>query len=135
VLSSTAAIVVFGEIIPQSICVRYGLPLGAYFAPFVKALMYLMYPIAVPIAKILDYMLGEDHGTFYKKAGLKSLVSLHHHIGIDRLNEDEVTIISAVLDLKDKPVQQIMTPMKDVFILSSDTILDEQMVEKILFVL
>ncbi|GMM49677.1 Mam3 protein [Starmerella bacillaris] len=132
VLSATAAIVIFGEIIPQSICVRYGLPLGAYFAPFVKVLMYIMYPIAVPIAKILDYLLGEDHGTVYKKAGLKSLVSLHHHVGIDRLNEDEVTIISAVLDLKDKAVSQIMTPIEKVFTLSSDTILDEKMVEKIL---
>lgn len=132
VLSSTAAIVVFGEIIPQSICVRYGLPLGAYFAPFVKVLMYAMYPVAVPIAKVLDCLLGEDHGTVYKKAGLKSLVNLHHHVGIDRLNEDEVTIISAVLDLKDKPVSQIMTPIENVFTLSSDTILDEDMVEKIL---
>lgn len=132
VVSSTAAIVIFGEIIPQSICVRYGLPLGAFFAPFVQCLMYLMYPLAVPIAKLLDTVLGEDHGTIYKKAGLKSLVTLHHHMGIERLNEDEVTIISAVLDLKDKPISHIMTPIKDVFVLSSDTVLDEAMVEKIL---
>jgi len=132
IVSSTAAIVVFGEIIPQSICVRYGLPLGAAFAPFVKFLMYAMYPLAVPIANLLDYTLGEDHGTVYKKAGLKSFVTLHHHMGIERLNEDEVTIISAVLDLKDKPVSQIMTPINDVFVLSSDEILDEAMVERIL---
>lgn len=132
VVSSTAAIVIFGEIIPQSICVRYGLSLGAFFAPYVLALMYLMYPIAYPVALLLDWVLGEDHGTVYKKAGLKTLVTLHHTMGVERLNEDEVTIISAVLDLKDKPIGSIMTPIQDVFVLSSDTILDEAMVEKIL---
>lgn len=132
VVSSTAAIVVFGEIIPQSLCVRYGLSLGAWFAPYVKALMYATYPLSYPIARLLDYCLGEDHGTVYKKAGLKSLVTLHHHMGVDRLNEDEVTIISAVLDLKEKPIVSIMTPINDVFVLSSDTVLDEEMVEKIL---
>lgn len=132
VVSSTAAIVIFGEIIPQSICVRYGLPLGAFFTPFVRVLMYLMYPVAVPIAQLLDYALGEDHGTVYKKAGLKSLVTLHHNMGNDPLNTDEVTIISAVLDLKAKPVEKVMTPIKDVFVLSSDAILDESLVEQIL---
>ena len=120
---------------PQSICVRYGLPIGAWMAPVVLVLMYIMAPVAWPTAKLLDYLLGEDHGTTYKKAGLKTLVTLHKTIGTspdERLNEDEVTIISAVLDLKAKPVGNIMTPMDDVFTMSSDTVLDEKMMENIL---
>ncbi|RPA96758.1 DUF21-domain-containing protein [Choiromyces venosus 120613-1] len=135
VLSSTVLIVIFGEIIPQSVCVRYGLSIGAYLSPFVIGLMYLMYPVAYPTALLLDYILGEDHGTVYKKAGLKTLVTLHKNLGpspSERLNEDEVTIISAVLDLKDKPVGSIMTPIKDVFIMSSDTVLDEETMNRIL---
>jgi metal transporter CNNM len=96
--------------------------------------MWIMSPIAWPTAKLLDYLLGEDHGTTYKKAGLKSLVTLHKSLGHaeERLNEDEVTIISAVLDLKAKAVGSIMTPMKDVFTMPSDTVLDEKMMENIL---
>jgi metal transporter CNNM len=104
-------------------------------APVVLALMYVMAPVAWPTAKLLDYLLGEDHGTTYKKAGLKTLVTLHKTLGTspdDRLNQDEVTIISAVLDLKAKPVGNIMTPMDDVFTMSSDTVLDEKMMENIL---
>ncbi|KAF2421144.1 DUF21-domain-containing protein [Tothia fuscella] len=135
VLGSTVLIVIFGEIAPQSVCVRYGLPIGAWMSPFVLGLMWLLAPIAWPTAKLLDYLLGEDHGTTYKKAGLKSLVTLHRTLGespTDRLNQDEVTIISAVLDLKDKSVGSIMTPMSDVFTLAADTVLDEQMMEGIL---
>lgn len=131
VVASTAAIVVFGEIIPQSISVRYGLQVGSMFAPFVLILMYIMYPIAYPIAMLLDYLLGEDHGTVYKKSGLKTLVTLHKTMGVERLNQDEVTIISAVLDLKEKPVSAIMTPINRVYTMSADTILDEKTVDEI----
>lgn len=104
-------------------------------APLVLGLMWIMSPVAYPTAKLLDYLLGEDHGTTYKKAGLKTLVTLHKTLGTspdDRLNEDEVTIITAVLDLKTKPVGRVMTPMKDVFTMSSDTVLDEEMMDNIL---
>lgn len=52
-----------------AICVRYGLAIGARTAWMVLVLMYLMYPIAYPTALLLDYFLGESHGTVYKKAG------------------------------------------------------------------
>jgi metal transporter CNNM len=104
-------------------------------APFVLVLMYLLAPIAWPTAKLLDHLLGEDHGTVYKKSGLKTLVTLHKTLGStpgDRLNQDEVTIISAVLDLKDKAVGDIMTPMGDVFTMSVETVLDEETMDAIL---
>lgn len=134
VLGSTVLIVIFGEVVPQSICVRYGLPIGAWMAPAVLALMYFMSPIAWPVAKLLDRLLGEDHGTIYKKAGLKTLVTLHKTLGEagEQLNSDEVTIISAVLDLKEKSVGSIMTPMDDVFTMSFDTVLDEHTMDIIL---
>jgi metal transporter CNNM len=135
VLGSTVLIVVFGEIVPQSICVRYGLPIGSFMAPCVLFLMWILAPVAWPTAKLLDFLLGEDHGTTYKKAGLKTLVTLHRTLGPspnERLTQDEVTIISAVLDLKEKPVGSIMTPMEDVFTLSADTVLDDDMMNTIL---
>ncbi|KAL9070568.1 MAG: hypothetical protein Q9157_005772 [Trypethelium eluteriae] len=104
-------------------------------APFVLGLMWVLGPVAWPTAKLLDWLLGEDHGTIYKKAGLKTLVTLHRTLGQtsdERLSQDEVTIISAVLDLKQKPVGNIMTPMNDVFTMSADTVLDEKMMDTIL---
>ncbi|KAK9367309.1 hypothetical protein V1509DRAFT_626922 [Lipomyces kononenkoae] len=132
VISSTGLIVIFGEVIPQSVSVRYGLAIGAVFSPFVKLLMYVMYPVAYPTALLLDHVLGEDHGTVYRKAQLKTLVTLHRSMGVERLNKDEVTIISAVLDLNEKPVGNIMTQIQDVYTMSADRILDEEAVEEIL---
>lgn len=100
----------------------------------VLVMMWLLAPIAWPIAKLLDWALGTDHGTVYKKSGLKTLVTLHKSLGAvgERLNQDEVTIISAVLDLKEKPVYSVMTPMDDVFVMAEDTVLDEKTMDKIL---
>ncbi|PFH55283.1 hypothetical protein XA68_10195 [Ophiocordyceps unilateralis] len=134
VVGSTVLIVIFGEIVPQSICVRFGLPIGGYMSKPVLVLMYLLSPVAWPTAKLLDWILGEDHGTVYKKSGLKTLVTLHKSLGdlSERLNQDEVTIITAVLDLKDKPVSEVMTPMDDVFTLAEDHVLDEKTMDTIL---
>jgi metal transporter CNNM len=103
-------------------------------APFVLTLMYILSPVAWPTAKLLDWLLGEDHGTVYKKSGLKTLVSLHKSLGDtgQKLNEDEVTIIGAVLDLKDKSVGSIMTPMEDVYTMSLDDVLDEETMDEVL---
>ena len=122
---------IFGEVVPQSVCVRYGLPIGGFMSKPVLVCMWLFAPVAWPIAKLLDYVLGESEDTVYKKSGLKTLITMHRSLG-QILNHDEVTIISAVLDLKEKSVEDIMTPMEDVFVLSQDTVLDEPMIDMIL---
>lgn len=90
-----------------------------------------MSPIAYPIAMLLDSWLGVHHGTTYRRTELKTLVSLHQVNGIGELTDDEVTIIASVLDLKEKPVSMVMTPLEDVFTLSEDAILDEELMEEI----
>ena len=60
ILLSVTLVLFFGEVIPQALCKAYGLQIGASTACFVKALMSLLYPIVWPIAKILDYLFGEE---------------------------------------------------------------------------
>ncbi|ORE12911.1 DUF21-domain-containing protein [Rhizopus microsporus] len=132
ILISTALIVIFGEVIPQSICVRYGLAIGAKCSKIVLVIMYLLYPIAYPTSLVLNHFLGTTRGTTYKKAGLKCLVSMHQSDDTEGLTSDEVHIISSVLDLKEKRVCDVMTPLKDVVTLSLDTVLDKTIVHQIL---
>ncbi|KAL9553875.1 hypothetical protein MBANPS3_003081 [Mucor bainieri] len=66
-------------------------------------------------SQMFTYFLGESHGTIYKKAGLKTLVSLHQSDDdIEGLTEDEVHIIKSVLDLREKSVASVMTPIQDI---------------------
>ncbi|KIN93515.1 hypothetical protein M404DRAFT_1008871 [Pisolithus tinctorius Marx 270] len=132
VVISTTAIVIFGcGIIPQAVCVRYGLAIGARCAPFVLFLMYILSPVAYPIAKLLDRVLGKSETHTYKKAELKSFLQFHR-TGEEPLRDDEICILNGVLELNNKNVESIMTPICDVVTLSSDTILDHATVEAIL---
>ncbi|KAF9145725.1 hypothetical protein BGX30_007318 [Mortierella sp. GBA39] len=131
ILISTLLIVVFGEIIPQAACARYGLAIGSYCAKPMLVFMYIMSPVSYPIAMLLDKWLGVHHGTTYRRTELKTLVSLHQVDGMGELTDDEVTIIASVLDLKEKAISTVMTPLDDVFALSEDAILDEELMEEI----
>ncbi|KAJ7063069.1 hypothetical protein C8F01DRAFT_1055206 [Mycena amicta] len=128
VLLSTTAI---GIIIPQALSVRYGLAIGAACAPFVLVIMYIMSPVAYPIARLLDWVLGEGESHTYKKAELKSFLQFHR-TGEEPLRDEEISILNGVLELGGKRVEEIMTPMKDVVALSADTVLDDKLVETIL---
>ncbi|KAL0570410.1 hypothetical protein V5O48_011545 [Marasmius crinis-equi] len=136
---STVAIVIFG-IIPQAVGIRHGLSIGAACAPFVSSLMWIMYPIAYPIAKLLDRVVGVHESHTYRKTELKSLLELHR-TGEEPLEDDEITILTGVLDLRSKRIEKIMTPLKaraiscfftDVATLSSDTVLDQKKLDELL---
>ncbi|KAN0138681.1 hypothetical protein V8E53_003669 [Lactarius tabidus] len=121
----------YPRIIPQAVSVRYGLSIGARCVPVVLTLMYLFAPIAWPIAKLLDHVLGKSDVHTYKKAELKSFLQFHR-TGEEPLRDDEISILNGVLELNTKKVESIMTPMKDVVTLSSDTILDAKTIESLL---
>jgi ankyrin repeat/SOCS box protein 13/metal transporter CNNM len=70
IVVSVTAVLLFGEIIPQALCTRYGLAIGYYLSPVIKFLMLVLVIIAWPIAKMLDVLLGKEHSTFFRRAGL-----------------------------------------------------------------
>lgn len=91
VVVSTTMIVIFGEIIPQSVCVRYGLSIGGFCAPMVLGLMWLFAPVAYPIAKLLDWALGSEEDHTFRKAELKTFLQFHKE-GEEPLRDDEVSV-------------------------------------------
>ncbi|GAB5586627.1 hypothetical protein Unana1_01527 [Umbelopsis nana] len=134
VVASTVLLVIFSEIIPQAVCSRHGLAIGAFFAWPVRILIYVLFIIAWPIAKVLDLLLGSQHGVLYRSAELKELIALHattQEKGGD-LQTDAVTILQGALDLQEKTVIHAMTDIRDTFMLSIDTILDRKTMTKIL---
>ncbi|ODQ50589.1 DUF21-domain-containing protein, partial [Saitoella complicata NRRL Y-17804] len=133
IVTSTVLIVVFAEIIPQAVCSRYGLAVGAFMAWPVRILIWCMFVFSYPIAKLLDYILGQNHGMVYRRSELAELLTFHsqqeHHGG--DLNLDAVTIMRGALDLHEKTVENAMTQIEEVFMLHIDTRLDRETIEKI----
>jgi len=77
ILISVTLILLFGEILPQSICSHYGLAIGASVAPLVRVLVWICFPVAYPISKLLDCVLGHGQTALFRRAELKTLVTLH----------------------------------------------------------
>lgn len=133
IILSVTFVLFFGEVIPQSICTRYGLAVGANFVCLVRVLMIICYPIAYPIGKILDWVLGHNEALF-RRAQLKVLVSIHgQEAGKGgELTHDETTIISGALDLTEKTAEEAMTPIESTFSLDVNSKLDWEAMGKIL---
>eukprot|EP01104_Vermistella_antarctica_P010276 TRINITY_DN2724_c1_g1_i1.p1 TRINITY_DN2724_c1_g1~~TRINITY_DN2724_c1_g1_i1.p1 ORF type:complete len:705 (+),score=163.29 TRINITY_DN2724_c1_g1_i1:150-2264(+) len=156
IVLSVTCVLFFGEIIPQAVCTRYGLAVGAYLHWFVWGLIIILFPIAYPISFVLDLILGKGgHGSFYRRAELKELVGFHADLGTSEdflgsekdlprkkksaprghpdeggLTRDEVTIIKGALDMRTKTVATIMTPIDKVVMLNFDSVLDASLIQK-----
>jgi len=121
-LIATGLIVIFGEIIPQSVCSRHGLRIGAASAFLVKPLMVVLLPITWPIAKVLDLVLGREMGTQYNRQQLDKLLEMQ--VTDHALTTDDQRLLSSALHFSAKVVEEIMTPLKDVFAISVTDNLD-----------
>jgi CBS domain containing-hemolysin-like protein len=130
VLISVTAVLIFGEILPQSICTRYGLTIGSFAAPVVTILMFLALPVALPLSLILNKLLGKAHSGYYRKSEIKDLVMLHTARTI--LTVDESLMIKGVLELREKTVGDILTPWKNAFTIDGDRRLDRSCVKELI---
>ncbi|KAF5837488.1 hypothetical protein DUNSADRAFT_4290 [Dunaliella salina] len=134
VIVSVTVVLTFGEILPQAVCSRYGLEVGAQFAWFVRLLMLLCAPVAWPVGKLLDFILGSNQTELFRRHQLMALVDVHGSMAGfgGSLTEAEVLVIRGALDLTAKTASKSMTPLDKVFMLSSDDRLDERTIEAIL---
>ncbi|GAB4826311.1 hypothetical protein Ancab_009176 [Ancistrocladus abbreviatus] len=134
ILISVTLILAFGEIIPQAVCSRYGLSVGAKLSVLVRLLVIVLWPISYPISKFLDWLLGKGHSALLGRSELKTFVDLHgNEAGKGgELTHHETTIIGGALDLTLKTAKDAMTPTSEVFSLDINTKLDKDTLEVIM---
>ena len=123
VVVSVIVVLFFGEIIPQALCMRYGLAIGGNTAYAVRILVLILLPITYPISKILDFVLTNKTQTYVlKRAHLKELLHLHNSRSI--LSLQELNLINSAIDMFSKTVGDKMTPIADVFMLDANSTID-----------
>lgn len=122
VIASTVGIVIFGEIVPQALCSRHGLAVGANTILLTKLFMLLTFPLSWPISKILDCVLGQEIGTVYNREKLVEMLKVTEPY--NDLVKEELNMIQGALELRTKTVEDVMTPITNCFMIHSDAVLD-----------
>ncbi|XP_005944652.1 metal transporter CNNM4 isoform X4 [Haplochromis burtoni] len=122
VVASTIGIVIFGEIVPQALCSRHGLAVGANTILVTKFFMFLTFPLSFPVSKLLDFLLGQEIGTVYNREKLVEMLKVTEPY--NDLVKEELNMIQGALELRTKTVEDVMTPLANCFMIQADAVLD-----------
>jgi CBS domain containing-hemolysin-like protein len=97
IVASSAAIVLFAEIIPQAVFGRHRLWTGSHLRHLTWVFFYLMSPLTYPISKVLDCILGDELGVAYSRDELRQLLQETHVRS--KLDHQEVNILRGALEV------------------------------------
>lgn len=120
----TFLVLIFGEIVPKTWARRNCEKLSLSFAPIIRMIMVVMYPVVFLIenvAKFLLFILGQnkDNGNTITETELRTYVDVSHEEGV--IESDEKTFINNVFDFSDSNVKDIMIPRIDMISISEDS--------------
>jgi len=131
-LVSTILIVLFGEVIPQAYFSKRALRITAQLSPLLRLMIGITYPLSKPLQLLLDRLFG--HGVDSKLQSREELgLIISEHAGDDEsdLDMDEVEIMRGALSLSEKRVRDIMTPLKNVYSLKPNELVDAAKIDEI----
>ncbi|XP_068614868.1 metal transporter CNNM1-like [Brachionichthys hirsutus] len=120
--SCAMGIFFIGEILPHSVASRHSLAIASKTLCATRLLMLVFFPIAYPVSKILDILLRQEISNFYTREKLVAMLRVtdpYHD-----LVKEELNIIQGALELRTKTVEDVLTPLSDCYMLSSDATLD-----------
>ncbi len=134
IILSVTFVLFFGEVIPQALCTKSPLAIGAAAVPLIKCLMAVELPLTWPIAKMLDLILGHDTKHYlFKRQDLATLIGFHSsQRGGELADVDEIRIMQGALRLRHVTVADAMTPKNKINSLDEETILDEAAMAQIM---
>eukprot|EP01031_Cornospumella_fuschlensis_P029164 gene29164-35197_t len=78
IIMSVTLVLLFGEIIPASILTGpKQLQIASTLIPLVYVVLFVFFPIAYPLSKLLDWLIGHDGGvTLYSKREIATMMQL-----------------------------------------------------------
>lgn len=117
-LFSTFVITFLGEIIPQAYFSRHALKMAGILSPVFKVYQILLFPIAKPVAKALDFWLGEEGIKLFEEADIRRLLKMHIHSDEADVDHVEGTGALNFLDFDDLKIHQEGRPIDPESIIS-----------------
>ncbi len=123
-LLSTLLIVIFGEITPQALFSQRALAFCGWFSPLIRLMIIVTYPVSKPLQLALDRMFGHATHALQSRHELGLVITEHLTNKSSELDEDEIEIMRGALQLSEKRVKEIMTPIKQVYWQRPDDVID-----------
>ncbi len=108
---SLFGITLFGEILPQAYFARNALQMGARFAPIVKILQFVFYPVAKPSSLLLDRIVGKEGITWFEEHEIETLLKIHAQAPESDISDVEGHGASNFLGLDDIPSFEEGSPL------------------------
>jgi len=118
-LLTTILIVYIGEILPQSICSRHGLKMGALGSPIIWAFVVLLFPITKLYAIVLDYLFPDEE-SLMDRGGWRNMLEYQQHVQPGCMPADQSTMLFGSLDLGETCVTEVMVGMERACCLAVD---------------
>lgn len=129
-LITTVIIVIFCEIVPQSICTRHGLFLGAMGAPIIVVTMWLFYPITKLYAIVLDRLFPQRENML-DRSQLRALVEYQKSAQPNMLANGQAEMLIGALGFAERAVEEVMVPLEKAFQIELDSVLDYDLVASV----
>ncbi|MDP3919406.1 MAG: DUF21 domain-containing protein [Candidatus Omnitrophota bacterium] len=76
-LFATVGITIFGEIVPQAYFSRHAAQVGTLLAPMIRFYEVILYPVAKPLAMLLDAWLGREGIHYFQEKEIAALLEKH----------------------------------------------------------
>ena len=114
----TVVILLFSEILPKTLGVSYSRELAIWIAYPLHWMVKLLTPFILVIQAITRLLPAKNDGLLVSAQEIQALARQSHRSGEISLQERRV--ITNILDLKDKNVRQIMTPLTVTFMLDAN---------------
>jgi metal transporter CNNM len=130
-IATTLLMVIFGEILPQAYFNRNALKFCAMLAPIMQLMITLTYPVSKPLQLWLDRLFDKQEVKLHTRQELGVIISEHIGHEDSELDNDEIDIIRGALQLSEKHVSDIMTPVDTVYWLTPATQLTPEKVDEI----
>lgn len=128
---ATLLTVIFGEIFPQALFLRNALSFCAKLVPILRLMTIITWPVSKSLQILLDNLFKGESSRLQTRHELGLMITEHLGARESELDEDEVEIIRGALQLSEKRVRDIMTPIRHVYWMRPHEIINGQKIDEI----